>query len=223
MRGLLKVSIGLVIVGGLLVGADRVAAGVAEDQVADKLVSDGRLSARPDVSIDGFPFVTQAISGRFDGVDVSARDVAVNDGQSRVSLHSFRAKLSGVTVGDSYRSATVRSGSGSALITYPDLAKLVDSGGRVDLSYGGAGRVQAGVAGVAIGTAQVRSKGNTVVVDGFQLTGIAGMLAGELPDLLHARTFPLNGLPTGLNLASVTPQQDGVRVDFQGDNIKLMG
>jgi hypothetical protein len=223
MRALLKLTIGLVVLGGLLVGADRVAVGVAEDQAAQQLVSSGRMSSRPNVSISGFPFLTQAMAGEFDGVTLSADGVTVNDGQEQVPLRSFKAQLSGVTVSDSYRSATVRSGSGTAVIAYQDLAGLVQGAGHLDLSYGGPGKVQASMAGVAIGTGQLHNQGNTVIADGFQLSGLAKLLAGSSSALLHPQSFTLSDLPAGLNLASVTPQQDGVLLDFQGSNLKLIG
>lgn len=48
----------LVILGGLFVGADRLAVGFAEDEAAEKLRTSEGLSETPDVSIKGFPFLT---------------------------------------------------------------------------------------------------------------------------------------------------------------------
>ncbi|MEV4616210.1 DUF2993 domain-containing protein [Kitasatospora sp. NPDC049258] len=223
MRGWLKLTIGLGVLAGLLVGADRVAVGVAEDEAADQLVSSGRLSSRPSVSIDGFPFLTQAISGEFDGVRLSAGDVQVSDGRQQVAVHSFKADLSGVTVGGSYRSATVRSAKGSGLISYPDAAKLVQGADRLVFSYGGPGKVKASLAGISIGEGKVHSEGNTVIADGFQLTGMAAALNGRVKDLLAPRSFTLSNLPAGLGLAGVTPEPDGLLLDFRGSDVRLIG
>ncbi|MFJ1703613.1 DUF2993 domain-containing protein [Kitasatospora sp. NPDC088346] len=223
MRGWLKLTIGLGVLTGLLVGADRVAVGVAEDEAADQLVSSGRLNTRPHVSIDGFPFLTQALSGEFDGVHLSADGVQVSDGRQQVSVHAFKAGLSGVSVGDSYRSATVRTATGSGLISYPDAAKLVQGADRLDLSYGGPGKVKASVAGISIGEGKVHSEGNTVVADGFQLTGMAAALNGKVKDLLSPRSFTLSRLPAGLSLAGVTPEPEGLLLDFRGSDVRLIG
>ncbi|MER8183195.1 DUF2993 domain-containing protein [Kitasatospora sp. NPDC094015] len=223
MRGWLKLTIGLGVLAGLLVGADRVAVGVAEDEAADRLVSSGRLSTRPSVSIDGFPFLTQAVSGEFDGVRLSAADVQVSDGRQQVAVHGFTARLSGVTVGGSYRSATVRSATGSGKISYPDAAKLVQGADRLAFSYGGPGKVKASLAGISIGEGNVHSEGNTVVADGFQLTVLASALNGKVKDLLAPRSFTLTNLPAGLSLAGVTPEQDGLLLDFRGSDVRLIG
>ncbi|MEU9130230.1 DUF2993 domain-containing protein [Kitasatospora sp. NPDC048540] len=223
MRGWLKLTIGLGVLAGLLVGADRTAVGVAEDEAADQLVSSGRLSSRPEVTIEGFPFLTQAVSGEFDGVKLAADDVQVSDGRQQVAVRSFRASLSGVSVGDSYHSATVRSATGSGLISYPDAAKLVQGADRLDLSYGGPGKVKASVAGFSIGEGKVHSEGNTVIADGFQLTGVAAALNGRVKDLLAPRSFTLSRLPAGLGLAGVTPEPDGLLLDFRGTDVRLIG
>jgi hypothetical protein len=223
MRGWLKLTIGLTVLAGLLVGADRVAVGVAEDQAAEQLVSSGRLSARPDVSIDGFPFLTQAAAGRFDAVRLSGGGVTVSDGRQQVALQSFNARLAGVEVGDNYRSATVRTGTGSGLISYQDVAKLVQGAERINLSYGGPGKVKASVAGVAIGEGNVHSSGNTITADGFQLGALGSLLNGRANQLLGPRSFTLTNLPAGLGLASATPEQDGLQLTFQGSDLKLIG
>ncbi|GAA2140542.1 DUF2993 domain-containing protein [Kitasatospora kazusensis] len=223
MRGWLKLTIGLAVIAGLLIGADRVAVGVVQDEAADKLVSSGRLSTRPDVSIDGFPFLTQALAGRFDSVRLSGAGATVSDGRQQAALTSFSARLSGVELGDGYRSATVRSGTGSGLISYPDLAKLIQGAQRIDLSYGGPGKVKASVAGVELGQGNVHSSGNTIAADGFQLAGIGSLLGGQANAALGPRSFTLTDLPAGLSLASAAPQPDGLLLSFQGSNLKLIG
>ncbi len=68
MRGLLIL---LVVFGCLLVVADRVAVAVAQDRVADRIAEQGGLPGPPVVDITGFPFLTQALSGRYDDVRIS--------------------------------------------------------------------------------------------------------------------------------------------------------
>ncbi|MFF1872722.1 DUF2993 domain-containing protein [Kitasatospora herbaricolor] len=237
MRGWLKLTIGLVVVSGLLVGADRIAVGVAEDEAADQLVRSGRLSQRPQVSIEGFPFLTQVLSMKLDDVRLSAEDLVVGDGRQQVALHSFKARLSGVEVSDSFNSATVDQGSGDGLITYADLAKLlpeasklvpgasrvIPGGTRLSLSYGGPGKVKASLGPVAVGEGSVHSDGSTVTADGFQLSGVASMLNGAANQAIGPMSFTLNNLPAGLKLAGAVPQPDGLRLTFTGTGLKLIG
>ncbi|MGW4894157.1 LmeA family phospholipid-binding protein [Kitasatospora sp. NPDC004240] len=238
MRSWQKVTIGLVVLLGLLVGADRIAVGVAEDEAADQMVKSGRMSQRPDVTIEGFPFLTQVLSMKLDDVRISADGLTVGDGTRQVALHSFKAKLSGVAVSDSLRSATVDQGTGSGLITYADLAQLlppasqlvagaaklpIGSGARLSLSYGGPGKIKASLGPVAIGEGTLRSQGNTVTADGFQLSGVASMVAGLSNQKLQPVSFTLSSLPAGLNLAGVTPQEEGLQLTFQGNGVKVIG
>ncbi|WP_327679744.1 LmeA family phospholipid-binding protein [Kitasatospora sp. NBC_00458] len=238
MRGWVKATIGLAVLAGVLVGADRVAVGVAEDEAADQLVKSGRMSQRPDVSIEGFPFLTQVVSMKLDEVRISADGLTVGDGSHQVALHSFRAKLSGVKVSDNKSSATVDDGSGTGLISYADLSQLLppasqllpnatglSMGGntRLTLSYGGPGKIKAAFGPVPVGEGTVHSQGNTVTAEGFRLTGVAAVLAGLSSRPLEPVSFTLSSLPAGLNLSEVTPKEDGLQLSFVGKGVKLIG
>ncbi|MFG2917826.1 DUF2993 domain-containing protein [Kitasatospora sp. NPDC048298] len=244
MRGWLKATIGLVVLSGLLLGADRIAVGVAEDEAADRIVKSGRMSQRPDVSIEGFPFLTQVVSKKLDDVRISSDGLTVGDGSHRVALHSFKARLSGVKVSDSMSSATVDSGTGSGVISYQDLAQLlppasellhgaklpVGGNSRLSLSYAGPGKVKAALGPIAIGEGTVHNKGNTVTVDGFRLSSLAGMVAGATGQQIEPMSFTLDSLPAGLKLADqeggsggVTPLPEGLQLTFDGKDVKLLG
>ncbi len=73
MRALL---IAVLVLLGIAVAADRVLVVVSENQLAAAIQEQGQLPAEPEISIEGFPFLTQAISGRYEsvrvGVDVAA-------------------------------------------------------------------------------------------------------------------------------------------------------
>jgi hypothetical protein len=74
-----KIGIGflvlVVIVGVVLVIADRVAAGVAADQISKKakqelVARDVTMTSDPKVSIGGFPFLTQVIGGKYQKITI---------------------------------------------------------------------------------------------------------------------------------------------------------
>ena len=69
MKGFLVTLLVLVV---LLVGADFGARWIAEDRVATQLQSQLKLDEKPDVAINGFPFVSQAASGEYPSVTLTA-------------------------------------------------------------------------------------------------------------------------------------------------------
>ncbi|MFJ4192005.1 DUF2993 domain-containing protein [Kitasatospora sp. NPDC089509] len=240
MRGWLKATIALVVLAGLLVGADRIAVGVAEDEAADQLVKSGQMSKRPDVTIEGFPFLTQVLSKKLDDVRISSDGLTVQNDGKQVALHSFQARLSGVEVGGNLKSATVDSGSGSGVITYQDLAQLLPpasqlmggaplpggANSRLSLSYGGPGKVKASLGPVSVGEATVHNQGNTITVDGLKLSSLAEMFAGLTNRKVEPASFTLDSMPAGLQLAGkdgVTPLPDGLQLSFEGKGVKLLG
>ncbi|MEU3272446.1 DUF2993 domain-containing protein [Saccharomonospora sp. NPDC006951] len=89
-----KIIVIVVVLLGLLVGADFAAAAFAEHTVSQKAREQLGLSEDPAVTIHGFPFATQAISGDYGHITVSADGVPVEDILSDVSI---RAELRNVT------------------------------------------------------------------------------------------------------------------------------
>ncbi|MFF0294136.1 DUF2993 domain-containing protein [Kitasatospora sp. NPDC004614] len=213
MRGAVKLLIGLGVVGAMLVAADRVAVGVAEDQAADAAVSSGWLTSKPDVEIGDIPFLTSAVAGELDQVSLSSDGMTVTDGKEKVTVHSFRANLSQVKFTDSYRGVTVGRGDGQGVVDYKELAKFMNGSGLLGLEYAGPGTVKAAVPGGGI-EGKLRSEGNDLVVDNLQLTGAASVLKGVAGDRLKPQRYHLAGLPKGLSLAEATPEAGGVRLRF---------
>src|SRR3954464_5188644 len=70
----------IVVVLLLLVAADRVAWYVAEKGVAQAVQDSEKLDKRPDVSIGGIPFLTQAWSGLYQDVTVTFEDFPAAEG-----------------------------------------------------------------------------------------------------------------------------------------------
>lgn len=108
----------------LAVVADRVALSLAEDKAASALQSSQGLSHKPDVSVDGFPFLTQLAAGEFDEVDVTADDIAVGSAHD-VHIKRVVVRLHQVRVSDSYSTFHVNTATADGSMSYPELSRLL--------------------------------------------------------------------------------------------------
>ena len=217
MKVLAVLALILVALGVLL---DRVAVGVAEGQVAGRLEARGELAGRPDVDIRGFPFLTQAFTGRYDEVRISLHegDLAEPQGISGdVVLRGLRLPLSAVLAGE-VREVPVERIDGTATLSYRMLAAEI--GGDTTLQPEG-DRLRitrtveilgSSLPLTAVGT--VSLDGDDLVVDVERASGagvdLPGFLVARATDLLDLR-YPVQ-LPFGLRLTDVAPAPDGVDV-----------
>lgn len=231
MRALRILLIVTVVLGGLFVLADRLAVHFAEGEAADKLKSTENLATTPDVSIKGFPFLTQMASGSLDDVEVGIKDYQADTGTKggTIRIDDLKATMKGVEFSGDYSSATADSASGSATIAYDQLLNAMKdepvdlplgyTGKVTSLSYGGAGKVKATVvvAGVPVpvlGT--VTTQGNTVRVRADGLPRFADRA-------IDVSEVKIGDLPGGVQLDKVEAQQDGVQITVKGSDVRLVG
>ena len=123
----------VVVLGAAAVGVDYGAAALTESVVARQMRSQLSLADEPSVRVNNFPFLTQAISGRYKSVDVTADHVAVgplHDVQVRSQLRDVSAPLSQM-LGDGPRTVTVREVEGTVRIGAPDVERLIREAGDV--------------------------------------------------------------------------------------------
>ncbi|MFE9386206.1 DUF2993 domain-containing protein [Streptomyces sp. NPDC007025] len=101
--------------------ADRWAALYAEGKAADQVQSALKLHARPEVHINGFPFLTQVARNRLDDVEVTIPDVPAG----RVSVAQVSGRVKDVRIiGDapsSVRGAVLGRMKGDVLLDFDDL------------------------------------------------------------------------------------------------------
>jgi hypothetical protein len=229
MRALL---IAVVLLLGLAVLGDRVAVGVAENRVGQELASKGGLAGTPSVDIAGFPFLTQAVAGRYDDVRISltADELRQPEGtRADVALHGVHVPLSSVLSG-SVGEVPVDRIDGTATLSYALLAAQL--GGDATLRREGEGlRVTRTVELfgytlplTAAGT--VTLDGNDLVVDMKNASGagveVPDLLVDRVGDLLDLR-YSVPALPFGLRLTSVTPGDDGVDIGLKAADAVLRG
>jgi hypothetical protein len=122
-----RLVIALLVLVGLFVAVDFGAAALAESAVSRQMREQIGLVDDPDVRINGFPFLTQAVSGHYPEVDVSALRVQVGELQDlsvHARLRDVRAPLP-MLLGSGPKSLAVRSVEGTVRIPASDVERLV--------------------------------------------------------------------------------------------------
>lgn len=215
--------LGLVLLLGLLLVADRAGAAFAARAVAQQAQVEAGLTAEPEVQIGGFPFLTQALAGRYDRVTVRATDVPA--GEVRVS--GFEAELTGVQVplGDalsgSVTDVPVSGVRARALLAYDELTRR-SGDRRLTVAPAGPGRVRVTGSVQVLGQTLVAAAISRVEVSGGALIVTAesyevgdktadALLTRALGDRLDLRV-PVEGLPYGLEVTGIEVQESGVVV-----------
>ncbi|MFE0132989.1 DUF2993 domain-containing protein [Streptomyces sp. NPDC059037] len=238
----------VVILGGLFVGADRLAVGFAEDEVADKLRTSEGLSETPDVSIKGFPFLTQVVGGTLDDVEIGIKDYDATSGSDKIRIADLNARMQGVEFSGDYSSATAEKATGTARISYDELLKesqgepvklpLGATGKVVGLSDGGDGKIKVEVevskGGVKLPKpvhvlSSVRVEDDTIKVHADEIPKNLEVMGVTIPlpeGLVRDVTDfeeKVGGLPGGIKIDEVKAAQDGVNISVKGTNVKLAG
>ncbi|MFG1841030.1 DUF2993 domain-containing protein [Micromonospora sp. NPDC049175] len=232
----------LLLLAGLLVVADRVAVGVAErmigDRVQQEVTKQGAQSTKPDVEVAGVPFLTQVLDGRYQRISIKLRDV-----QAPVQGDTVRLSVLNVDARNVRASVdTLRSGQGDVVadtvdgtgtISYESLAALLKRPGLTLGEQNGklaiTGPIDIFGQKVTIsGTADVTVADNGAVALRFNDLDAAG-----LPNLPIARTalsnfaksisidVPLPDLPFQLAVREVRPLPEGLAVTADAKNVPI--
>ncbi|WP_405615992.1 DUF2993 domain-containing protein [Streptomyces sp. NBC_01511] len=246
MRALRILLIFVVIFGGLFVAVDRAAVYFAESEVASKIKSSQGLSSEPEVSVKGFPFLTQVVGAKLDEIEISVGGITATAEGRAIEVTEVKAELRDVRVSNSFSSAVAGSVRGSALISYADLTKSAPKGATV--GFAGAERAAKGqvkvsgplddlLAGAGI---DVPDALKGLVKDDFTTYSTVTLEDGdkvrlradELPSLpvpgvedklKKAVDYDLaiDGLPSTIKLDKVTATEDGLRFSGTGTDLDL--
>ncbi|MFG2103155.1 DUF2993 domain-containing protein [Micromonospora echinaurantiaca] len=232
----------LLVLAGLLVVADRVAAGVAEraiaDQVRQEVAKQDAQSAPPEVEVGGFPFLTQVLDGRYERISIVLRNVqgsvqgdAVSVPRLDVDARDVRASLDTIRSGQGEVVAETVNGTGT--ISYDSLAKLLDRPGLRLAEQDGRLAVTApvdilGQRLTVTGTADI-----TVGKEGQVALRFNDLDAEGLPNVPLARTLlnnyakgisvdvPLPDLPFQLTVREVRPLPEGLAVTADARDVPI--
>ncbi|MFF5183663.1 DUF2993 domain-containing protein [Streptomyces sp. NPDC000345] len=241
MRALRILLIVVVILGGLFVLADRLAVNFAENEAADKLRTTEGLATTPDVSIKGFPFLTQVVGGSLDDVEVGIADYEADTGTEggTIRIDDLEADMKGVEFSGDYSSATATTATGTATVAYDELLKTAKNEETqlplgvtakvVGLSDGGNGKIKVAVKVSVLQQpvhvlSTVTVDGDTVRVHADSIPSFGGVEAAE-NEVRSITDFEqkIEGLPGGIQLAGVQAEKNGVEITVKGSNVRLAG
>jgi hypothetical protein len=225
----------LIFLVAIVVAADRVGAIVGAHVLASKVQDDEELPNKPDVTIGGIPFLTQAFGGKYSDVRITAHGVPV----SGVNVTTLTANLHGVhipvskIVNNSVNQVPVDRVDGSAFVSYADanayLAKHKIAGQTIRLSAAGSGKANVvdtttigghQVALHGLGSASV--SGNVITIDVSALSGAANRVVQQVLQRVHIEV-PLEGLPFRMTIDSVTATSAGLSGTASAHQITLGG
>lgn len=212
----------LVVIAVLAVGADRLGDYAAERVVASRVQSSQGLAHTPEVTIAGFPFLTQLARQHFDRVTATTTDVTVGQGQRRVVLSKVAITFADVTTNRDFSRFEAATGKARATVSYPELSKVLG----ITTTYAGKGRVKASKKFTVLG----RTLAPSITVKPRLLDGALGFtnatLDGSLPDpvaeVLRAVfdvDLPLSGVPFDIKATSLAADAQGLQLRLAGKNL----
>ena len=199
----------------LFVVADQIAKAYAQNAIASTLRSSSGLSAKPSVTIEGFPFLTQVAAHDIGAIDLSASDVQAG----KLDISSVKARATGVHLNSSFNNATIDRITGTALIPFGALANATDAQG-VTIAADPSGGPNAATVSAGPFTARARivqTGPGRIVVRIESLNGIAASTIGLLPN--YAIRVPK--LPAGLQVRGVSVTDQGIIVHVSAQNTSL--
>lgn len=219
--------ISLIVLIGLVVAADRVGVMVAQDEIAKTVATQYNLDHTPDVKIKGFPFLTQAIGGHYDEIDVNVGDLTqegVHLTDARVVLKGVNAPLTDAIHGDPDK-MIASSAISEATVGYSDVNKDAPRGMKVS-AKGSALQVRGpvtvlGFTRTVTATVTVNPSGRSIRVLPQTVKANGATIPVSLLQQAFSFNVPVKGLPKGARVTGVQVQPDGLRVSTTVDNVTL--
>lgn len=217
----------LILVVGLVIAADRIGLLVAQDQIAKTVASQYGLDHKPAVTIKGFPFLTQALRGRYGEIDVKVGDMTqsgVHLTNTEVVLKGVDAPLSDAVHGDASKMVADTAIS-TATVSYADVDKEAPRGLTVS-AKGKALQVRGPVTVIGLtrtvtATVTVRAAGRSVRVLPQTVDAGGATIPVALVQQAFSFTMPVKGLPANTRISDVQVDPDGLRVTTTGEHVNL--
>ena len=226
-----KIAVAVVALVVLLLVADRVGAAYTARAVAGGVQASAGLDSPPDVDITGFPFLTQALAGRYDRIEVVATDVEAGElvlSRLDATLHGAQLPLSDV-LSQAVEDMPVEEVTARALVPYDEISQsyrgqefVVERDGDRLLLIGELQVSDRSVAAEALASVEV-VEGDLVVTPEEVALGKEGAtqeLTEDVRDQLETRV-PVPHVPYDLELTGVEVGPDGLLLEAEGTDVVL--
>lgn len=220
----------LILLAVLVVAADVGARSFAQNTLAERLAQQMEMSEQPDVSIEGWAFLPQVISGTYTEVNIKA-DSATMGG---VTVEKIEATASDVEapLSDLMNEPTVTAGrvDGSFVVPYAYFNPYLPEGMTIS-TENGEPRISGELAFPELGLSTSVSTGGEFTVDGDTLyvTPI-DIEVGDVPFdvdsvVTNMLTFSAQvpELPFGLTATDMEATSSGLKITGTGKDVPLMG
>src|SRR6266498_2666261 len=185
LRNTIIVVVALLVV---LVGLDRLAVFYVQGRIASEIQNQG-FPSKPDVTVHGFPFLTQVVSRHFQDVTISSKPVK----EGPVEIKTINANMSDVRMNSGFSRGTV------GHLTGHEVKASID----VLVASGSATWRITRVNGTKIKVHLVSSNG----------------LPSDLLDSVRDIAVPIPQLPLGMKIQSVLVTPDGISIRVIGNNV----
>ena len=208
--------------------ADRLVEDRVEDRIAARLQTELGTPQPPDVDVEGFPFLTQAVDRELRSVHVVAQDTSAA-APAGLAARRLDVRLEDVTSSSDYATVVAGRLAGTATL---DLAALSGGQGQ-ELRYAGEGRVTTTAQRMLFGrSVAVRVTGRPELDVATQSVTLADvdLVIGGVPvpgptaqALLRTvvRPIPIRGVPPRVRVTSLVVDDEGARAGLAGDDVVL--
>jgi len=218
--------IALVVLVVLLVGIDFAARAVAEQVAAGQIKKQASLATKPDVTIEGFPFLTQVAARNFSDVKIGISDLKAGP----VTITSIEANATNIKLSSyNFSSGTISQLNGTLLINFASvgntlttvigpLGSLLDGAG-LTVSDAGPDEIKASLnLVVTSGTATWRVTRVSADELNISLVSSSGVPSSVL-DSMQNVNVRIPKLPLGLSIDSVSVTPAGVVGTISGSDV----
>lgn len=184
-----KALIWIIAVVVVLVGLDFGAKAFAESEAASQIQKQG-FPKKPDISIAGFPFLTQVISRNFHQVTISSSDIP----EGPIKITSLNVVAQNVKLNSNFQSGTAGPLNGTVLIRLGAIGGFLSDAGPLAGFLGGGSN--GGLKVVAVGSSEL--KANLNLVGGAVNASATWRVTSAGPHAIELHLVSSNGLPATL-------------------------
>lgn len=222
MRRLLAVLVVVALLVVAALAADRFLHARAEERIAEELGTAVDVTGQPDVTVEGFPFLTQLAAGELESVRARA-DALATEGVRLVDVTAHaravtvetpstagRLDLAGTLPDETLQEMVRERAPGVTVASASDGVHLTTTVLGVDLALVAEPQVQDG--GIGVRVTRVELGGAQVDTE-----DLAPLVGEELLEL----DLEVPDLPLGLTLVDVAPRDGGLRLSLTGEDVVL--